>query len=251
MSSLRARLKAGEAVAGVLSTGTDPSQAEFLTLLGFDFVMADAEHGAIDPAAFGSIARATRARGGAAMVRTPGRDRHTVARYLDAGATGVMAPFIDDPHGATDLVSAALYPPQGRRGVAGTPATDFGLGDGLPRAIANVNETLLVAAQVETRASVASVADICSVERLDVIFIGPADLSVDLGDPLNFETNTFRTAVAAVAAATHRSGKALGMLVSHPTHIVMCKTLGVRFFAVYTDALLGAGAMLFLPSLRS
>ena len=248
-TSLRTRIRAGDVVMGVLTPYKDADQAEVLAMLGWDFIMFDGEHGSFGPSELGDLARAVQIRGGTALVRTPGREKHTVARFLESGVTGVMSPFIDDGDAALELVNSALYPPAGGRGVAGTRATDFGLKNGLAAAIEAINQDMILIAQIETPTAVGNIAAICEQSRIDVMFLGLADLSVTMGYPVQTRHPAVAGSVQTIINTASVSTARIGALITSPRQIKWALDQGITFLAVYADSVLADGSITFLSQL--
>lgn len=248
---LKARLRAGEALHGVLNPYADANQAELLAMSGWDFLLFDAEHGVLQPADLAHLARACEQRGCTPLVRTPGREPHMIARFLDAGARGVMAPLVNDAAAVDELVAALKYPPLGARGLAPMRALDFGLADALPQQIARANAETLAIVQIETARALDRLDEIVNHPAVDVVFIGPADLSTSLGHCMDMGHPAVRDAIVTIAQATTAAGKHLGMLVAQPEHFAMARALGAQFNASYMDSLLLAGCRAFQKAARA
>jgi 2-dehydro-3-deoxyglucarate aldolase/4-hydroxy-2-oxoheptanedioate aldolase len=199
-----------------------PGAAELLAGEGFDFVVVDTEHTPSTTETVESILRAIDAAPGdtEGLVRLAWNDHVQVKRVLDTGPTGVMAPRIDGADAARDLVRAVRYPPQGaetdadgyrgRRGVGGGRAADYGrrLGD----RVANANDDLAALAQIESPEGVDSAAEIAAVPGIDALFVGPADLSANLGAFRDYGTPDFEAAIAETLAAGDDAGIPVGTL---------------------------------------
>ncbi len=242
--SIKNRLQRGERVTGVLSPSPDAAQAELLARLGWDFVLFDAEHGALEPKQLHDLVRAVLLGGAHPMVRTPGQDRHIVTRYLESGATGLMAPMVESAAQAAALVAACHYPPAGVRGIAGSPATGFGL-SGLADKLVELNSAMLVVAQIETAAGLEDADAIAATPGVDVVFLGTMDLSASLGRPADFTHPDIVAASRRVAEAAIAAGKPLGMLLTHPKQMALADALGALFVTVYADSIIGAGTQAF------
>ena len=146
------------------------------------------------------------------MVRIPTVQYHFIARALDVGARGIMAPMVETVEQAQLLVSSAKYPPLGRRGAAfGIAHDDYAAGNVADK-IAAANDQTLVIAQIETAAGLSLVEKIAAVEGIDVLWIGHFDLTISLGIPGQFEHPAFRDAVERVLAACRSHDKAAGFL---------------------------------------
>jgi len=246
--TLRDRLGEGERLFGVLNPYADANQAELLAMAGWDFLIFDAEHGSFGPSDFQNLARACERRGTTALVRTPGREAHMINRFLDGGAKGVMAPLVNDQMAAAELVEAVKYPPLGSRGLAPARAADFGLANPLPTVVQTANEQTMTIVQIETAAAVERIGEIVAEPHVDVIFLGPADLSTSLGHCMDLSHPVVAGAIRKVAQATAGSGKHLGILITGPEHIAMADALGARFIACYMDSILLNGCRSFLKA---
>ena len=117
------------------------------------------------------------------VVRVALNLQQNILRYLDAGALGVQVPMVNTKEDTERVVASTKYPPQGRRGLAATRASGYGAGMGLPEYVRLANEETLVVVQVETREALANVEEIAAVDLVDVVFLGPTDLSAALGHP--------------------------------------------------------------------
>lgn len=244
--TLKARMRAGETVLGLLNPYRDPNQAELLAMGGWDFMIFDAEHGSLGPREVQDLVRACERRDCTPLVRTPGREAHMVNRFLDAGAQGVMAPMINDAASAAELIRAVKYPPLGARGLAPTRAASFGLAGTLSAYIETANAETLVIAQIETAEAVERVEEILACDQVDVVFIGPADLSTSLGHCMDLKHPTVIGAIQNVARVVAHSGKHLGILIAQPEQAAMARSLGARFIACYMDSVLLSGVRSFL-----
>lgn len=183
--TFKQRIGAGEALAGSFVMAASATVVEMCGYAGFDFVVLDQEHGPSGPETLEHQIRAAETCGTAALVRVPWSARWLIQQALDAGAQGIVAPHVTTAEEAREIVRVAQYPPQGARGLAttaraglhGNLTTDEHLARGLDRTT--------VILQIEDREALKNVAEIASVEGVDALFIGPADLSASLGHPGN------------------------------------------------------------------
>lgn len=146
------------------------------------------------------------------LVRIPAVEYHFIARVLDMGAMGIMAPMVETAAQAATLVASAKYPPLGRRGAAFTVAHDGYAGGDIVEKIRTANSETLLIAQIETASGVRNLDEIASVDGIDVLWIGHFDLSNSLGIPGQFDHPLFQEAVARVLEACRRYGKVPGFL---------------------------------------
>ncbi len=146
-----------------------------------------------------------------------------------------MIPYVNDAAEAKQAVAAVKYPPQGLRGVArSTRAAAFGVD--FPEYLSVANQNTLVVAQIETPEAVAAAAEIAGVDGVDVLFVGPLDLSVNLGWPDAFDAAQFDRAIDQVIAACDRHGKTAGIL-STPEAAADWIERGMRLVAVGSDSM--------------
>jgi len=187
-----------------LSLGS-PVIAELAGLCGFDWLLIDLEHGAVGESALFASLQALRGSRSAVIVRVGAPHPDLIQRALDWGADGIMVPHVDTVEQAHAAVRAARFTPHGTRGFSrSVRALDYGMAQEPPSAAP------LVLAQIESVAAVSHADDLAAVEGIDVLFVGPADLSFELkatGAPLAYTECLRRVAEAARAA-----GKQAGIL---------------------------------------
>jgi 2-dehydro-3-deoxyglucarate aldolase/4-hydroxy-2-oxoheptanedioate aldolase len=210
--TLAERIRAREAAVGNWLSLSDPTVAEISAHLGFDFVVIDIEHTPNSLETLTAMARAVDAAGTdtEAIVRLPWNDPVVIKRVLDSGVAGVMSPMIDGADDAREFVEATRYPPEGTRGVAGGRAARYGLD--LAEYVERANDEILTVAQVETERGFEAVEAIAAVEGLDALFLGPADLSANLGMFGEYEDEAFLDAVDRIVEAAHAEDKPVATL---------------------------------------
>lgn len=203
---LRERLRTGASTVGSWISLSDPAVAEATALQGFDFAVIDTEHTTTSLDTVEAMARAVGAAGTRTetVVRVPWNDPVRLKRVLDVGVSGVMVPMIESATEAREFVEATRYPPDGIRGVAGGRAARYGLD--MPEYVTEYDAPVTIA-QVETRPGLERVEDIVTVDGLDAVFVGPADLSAALGVFGQWEDETFLEAVDTIVDAAHAAGK--------------------------------------------
>ncbi|MEV1295718.1 aldolase/citrate lyase family protein [Pseudonocardia sp. NPDC049635] len=154
---------------------------EVLATAGVDFVVVDREHGAIDLRAMNAMIAVGHALGLPVFVRVPGHAPAEVQPALDAGASGVFVPHVDDRARALEVVDACRFPPLGHRhGSPTNRAGDWGTVD-VAELVRRGNEGVMLVAQVETPDAVANIEGILDVAGVDAVFIGPFDLALSSG----------------------------------------------------------------------
>jgi 2-keto-3-deoxy-L-rhamnonate aldolase RhmA len=208
--SLKAKMRAGLAANGFWSDLYSPAAAEIMAAAGYDCAMIDLEHGAGDLGDAVAVMRAMQASPCTPLVRVPANDPAWIKRVLDIGAGGVMIPAVNSPREAAAAVAACHYPPRGIRGMAAPIVRATGYGRDWQGYVRDIGDDLLVICQVETRSAVASATEIAAVDGLDMIFVGPFDLSASLGFMGEPDHPDVRAAIAGVERAAKAAGCLLG-----------------------------------------
>lgn len=232
---LRERLAAGETVFGPFAKLASPQVVEIAGYAGFDFMIFDTEHG---PLSFESIENLTRAAelvGVAPIVRTYENSAALISRALDVGAQGVVVPHITSRAEAEELARASRFFPQGDRGVcrfvraAGFTSVDRF--EYMRRASAQA----LVIGIIESKDGLANLDEILSVEGLDVVFIGPYDLSQSLGLPGQVRHERVLASMQAVVEQARRRGRSVGTFVDNVADAKYWADAGVQFISFSVD----------------
>jgi 2-keto-3-deoxy-L-rhamnonate aldolase RhmA len=228
----RQRLRTELCTGTFLNLGSAAS-VEVAAAVGFDWLLIDLEHGNGSLADLRNMLLACRGSNSAPIVRLRSVETDDVKFVMDSGAAGIMFPFVNTAEEARRAVECMKYPPLGKRGVAGIiRATNYGLA--WPKYFSEANSNSLVVVQIETPEAVANAAEIAAVPGVDVLFVGPLDLSVNLGCPNDFTTEPFLTALKQVVAVCEAAGKPAGIL-SRPQLVQQHKELGFRFLALGSD----------------
>jgi len=196
------------AIGGWLSIPSSFS-AEVMAQQGFDWLCVDMQHGIIDYQVAVTMLQAISTTETVPIVRVPWNDAWQIMKALDAGAYGVIVPLINTRADAEAAVAACRYPPRGIRSSGPTRAIVYGGRDYQEHA----NDEVLCICMIETRQGIENLEEICSVPGLDMVYIGPADLSLALGlppradveDPLHLST------VQRIRETAHRRGIHAGM----------------------------------------
>jgi len=211
---LKERLRKGENVLGCWSMLGSPQVAEILSLAGFDYLVLDQEHGLGDVTSLQAQLHAMSATPTVGVVRVPWNDHVYLKRVLDAGAEAVLIPSIDTADEARAAVAACRYPPRGRRGTASSSvrASSYGMASDY---VATCADNLLIACQVESFTAVNNIDAILAVEGIDVMFIGPFDLSATVGQMGNLKHPEVAALIERAETAIRAAGRPMGT-VPHP-----------------------------------
>jgi 4-hydroxy-2-oxoheptanedioate aldolase len=211
-NSLKTRLKNGEKVFGSWNVLASSFATEVMGYTGFDFIIIDHEHGCGDLMTLGHQFQALSPTSTTALVRVPSHDSSYIRRVLDLGAEGVVVPSVNTAEEARSIVQACHYPSFGSRGAApGTiRASSFGAEANLYARTAS--ENTLVICQIETVEGVQNADAIAAVEGVDMIFIGPYDLSASAGLMGEMDHPDVLALIEKAEAAARAAGKPLGSI---------------------------------------
>jgi 4-hydroxy-2-oxoheptanedioate aldolase len=249
----KARLKAGETVFGSYMRHADPGLAEVVGYLGWDYLLFDGEHAPLSARECEHLARVCELTGTTPIGRIPSNQPWMIAQYLDTGMQGVQVPMIETAEQASAIVHAAKYHPSGQRGLAATRAANYGQVQpfNLKAYTAQANSETLLIAQIETVKSLAQLPAILRVPEIDVIFIGPNDLSHSLGVPGEMQHPKVQEAFEEIITAVGGSDKALGILVPDAEAALKWQQKGARYIMVVLEALLAPAVRGFLKTVRA
>lgn len=246
MQLFKERLKRGETLLGCWANLGSPVSAEILGKSGFDWVLVDYEHGAGHESDLLAHMQALGSTPAKAFVRVEANRREHIVRALDTGADGVMVPRVFSVEEAAEAVAAFRYPPDGTRGVARmTRATDFGVNFETFRETGYQDQLSLI--QIETAEALEAVDSIAALDGVDVLFVGPADLSTALGIYGQTEHPDYQNAVEKIAMAARAAGKIAGVLMLKPEEFGFYHSLGYQLIASGGDSafvLTGASSIL-------
>ena len=237
---LKRKLQAGQACFGAWMLSTSADMAEILAYAGMDFLLLDHEHGqgSIDDAI--AQLRAIKGSDCVGVLRVPSNDPVYIKRALDAGVGGIMVPNVGSADEARRVVDACRYAPAGIRGAfGGMRAMKYGFNPGYYE---TSFENLLVVVQVESARAIDAIPEIAKVEGIDVMFIGPRDLSATLGKLNQFDDPVVRGQIDRAADAILGSGKLLGSTATSGKVAKNMAARGYRFIIPGSDVtLLGLG----------
>lgn len=234
--SLRRRLLDGEVCAGPFLKIPSPEVTELAGIAGFDLVVIDLEHSQFSMETAVSVVRAATARGIDAVVRTTENASAEISRALDLGASGLIVPHVSSVADARAVVQHARFHPLGERGMDLYARSAGWGGTERDAYLRHANEEILVGVMVEGAAAVDDLEDIATVEGVDLLFIGPYDLSQSLGFPGQISHPEVVGAIERAAATATEHGRVLGLYVDDVDTAVRYRELGVRFIGMANDA---------------
>ncbi len=238
-SKIKSKLRSGEVTLGSWMSMGHVSIAEILASTGFDWVVIETEHTAIDVSEVLRLIMAIEGRGCVPLVRLAWNDPIQAKAVLDSGAAGVIVPMVNSKADAELAVKGAKYPPLGFRGVGLARAQ--GYGRNFDAYVEAANRDSLLILQIEHIDAVENIEEIVSVEGIDGTYIGPYDLSMSMGLPGQIHHPDVRLAMDRVLRATLARGLAPGIHLVHPTDASQklgeFVAQGYQFIALGTDIL--------------
>ena len=234
MEFIRERILKGDFLPGAWLNLASPLTAEMAGLVGYDWLLIDQEHAPGDNWTLLHQLQAASRFPVAPIVRVPWVDRILFKKILDLGAAGIMTPYVQTAEEAKEVVRFGKYPPMGERGIASSPrCSDYSTNFQNYFENANKNTTMVV--QIETGKSVDNAEAIAAVDGVDVLFVGPLDLSINTNLRDMFENDKYVDNLRRVAVAAKNNGKACGILLPHVKWIPLLKGLGYTFIACGAD----------------
>ena len=232
-NQFRQNLIAGKRLIGCWSSLGSPITTEILGLAGFDWILLDGEHAPNDVSSFIPQLMALKDSVSAPVVRPSWNDTVEIKRLLDAGFYNFLVPFVQSAEEARRAVAATRYPPQGVRGVSVAQRNNHY--NTVKDYLKVINDNITVMVQIENRVGVEAIGEICAVDGIDGVFIGPSDLAAaygHLGDAAHPEV---QAAMQIVFAAAKAAGKPVGILAPVEADARRYLEQGATFVAVGSD----------------
>jgi 4-hydroxy-2-oxoheptanedioate aldolase len=248
---LKAMLARGENAVGTFVKTTDPAVVEALGLAGLDFVVLDNEHAALNPETLTNLLRVAELGDMTPIVRVRAKDAGEILHALDSGAMGVQVPHVNTAADARFVVESMKYAPEGKRGFAVSHrAGGFGA-IGAAEYVALSNAETLTVCYCETRDAVENLESIVAVPGVDVIFIGPWDLSQSFGVIGQVDHPTVQAAIDRIVAITRATGRAVGIIATDAADARRQFDRGIQYVTLSSDlGLMTALTRQFLRELR-
>lgn len=252
-NTTKAKLKAGETVYGCFVRYPEATLVEILGYYGWDYLLLDAEHSSITPRDCENLARACELQNVTPIVRVTTNQTPIILRFMDTGMQGAQVPMINTRDEAEACVRSVKYHPRGNRGLAGVRPANFGQIQpfSFKEYTAQANAETMVIAQVETAAAVEALPDILQVPDIDVIFVGPTDLSQSLGLPGEVNHPLVQETFDRISQLVTASDKVLGTLVPNLDVARQWQERGARYMMITMEALLGPACRSFLQAARA
>ncbi|MCL4499389.1 MAG: aldolase/citrate lyase family protein [Chloroflexi bacterium] len=246
-NATKAKLLKGELVFGPLLAYPDPSLVELAAEAGMDFVRIDCEHGPMTLETIDNMCRAAEAAGITPMARIPANREEVVLGYMDRGLAGIYFPHISTPEDARAAVRHMKFSPMGERGFSGRGGNvRWTLGIKEPNAHEFANRETMCVCLVEDMEGFGNIEQIAVVEGVDVVFIGPGDLSQSMGYPGQPNHPEVLKAIEDAVRRVRSVGKAVGITMNNPTD----PAAGKRFAAIGMQVFNIGAAALFAWAMR-
>ncbi|MCB1350535.1 MAG: HpcH/HpaI aldolase/citrate lyase family protein [Paracoccaceae bacterium] len=234
VNRLKAALATGDPQIGIWLNAASPMSAQIAGATGFDWCLIDGEHGPWSPEVITSQLAALELGGTNAVVRVPVGEDWIIKQALDLGAQTLLVPMVDTGEQAAQVVRATRYAPEGKRGLGAAVARVSGWGQ-IADYATSANAEIGVIVQAETRAAIENLDDILAVEGVDCVFIGPADLSADMGYLGNPGAEEVQAVIADAGRRIRAAGKAAGILHYDSTDYPRYLDLGFNFLGIGAD----------------
>ena len=208
MNAVKDLLKSGKTVVG---TPTTPfGDTAMLANSGFDFLLFDTQHAAVEIKQINPAIQSMRGTKAAPIIRVSANRADLICFALDAGARGIIVPMVNTREEAEAMVRSCRYSPLGDRSNSGVRG-DWGETKDYRGYLDMVNEEVLIIPMIETQQAIDNLDEILSVPGIDVFLVGPSDLSIGLGVPLDYPNDTYQRGLDTIAAACKKHGVVPGM----------------------------------------
>ncbi|GHE85797.1 2,4-dihydroxyhept-2-ene-1,7-dioic acid aldolase [Aliiroseovarius zhejiangensis] len=239
---LKRALAAEEMQIGLWLNLASPSATELVGGTGYDWALIDGEHAPFDPTMIQTQLRVLGQFDLSPIVRVPVGEDWVIKQVMDLGAQSLLVPLVDTGAQAERIVAATRYAPEGRRGMGAGVARAARFGQ-MDEYLTNANDEVCLIVQAETRLAVENIDEIANTDGVDCVFIGPADLSADMGHRGNPGHPEVKSAIAHSVARIRAAGKAAGILHYDHADFRYYTDLGVTFLGVGSEATLLRAAL--------
>jgi 4-hydroxy-2-oxoheptanedioate aldolase len=231
LNKLKRKLQSGDVALGTLMATATPEFVEILGISGFDFVVIDTEHGSMPVEKTTNLIRAAELKGITPITRIRENDETIILRTLDVGTHGIQIPQINTKIDAHKAVEWSKYFPVGKRGVAIPRVIDFGMTD-LNDAFRQCNQESMIIAHCESKEGYENLDDILKIPEIDVIFLGPYDMTQSLGIPGQFDHPIILEIEEAVVRKSKEAGKAAGIFVADAAQAKIRAKQGYQYITI-------------------
>ena len=208
MNTVKDVLREGKTAIGTSASVKSP--VDFLADAGFDFILFDTQHRAVEIKELQYQVQAMKGKRASPVIRVGSNDQAQICYALDIGARGIIVPMVNTKEEAVDMINWCKYPPEGKRSSAGMRG-EWGEFENYRKYMSAVNEELLIIPMIETMKSLNNIEDILSVPGIDVLLVGPSDLSINLDLPLDYLNPKYQETLDHIANACENAGVVPGM----------------------------------------
>lgn len=248
---MKRRMDDGEALVGAFVNVPHPELVEILGLAGIDFVVLDGEHTGLTAETAAELIRAAELHDVTPVARVGHNHPQEIQKYLESGAQGVLIPLVNDGDDAQCVVDAVKYPPIGKRGLAPTRTSQWGLGEGgIAQHVADANRETFITVQIETHEAVDHFEAIVATDHVDLVFFGPSDLSTALGFPGQTQHPDVVRIIERLTDDARRAGKAVGTIAQDGEAAQRWRERGVQWLCTGTSGLFAKGVRSYLDDVR-
>ena len=233
---VRRKLKEGGVILCGMLRLPNPAAAEIMAQSGIDMICIDNEHYPFNPSTVEQIARAGQIHGATVFIRIPNHDPATIAQMLDCGVQGIKIPHVDTKEEAQAVVNAVKYAPVGNRGLCPiTRGAAYGYYLSPADYTVDANRETVIAIMVETKTGLENMDEILTVDGIDIIAIGPSDVSASYGFPGQPDHPVVKAAIQEAAKKVVASGKQLCTLVKNEQQAWEALEMGARIFQIGSE----------------
>ncbi|WP_313165691.1 aldolase/citrate lyase family protein [Sedimentibacter sp.] len=236
-NELKKKLKEGKAAIGTFIVCNAPDLVEIAGLAGFDFVIIDNEHGPMRAESTQHMIRAAELRGITPIVRIPDRLESTILHTLDIGAHGIQVPQVNNARAAKEIIERSKYEPMGKRGLAFPKSADYGM-SGILNFTGHSNEQTLIITHCENKTCLENLEEICKIPEIDVIFLGPYDMSQSMGVTGQVTHELVENAANKVIELTKKYNKIAGVFAGNGEAAKKRAEQGFQYIAMGMDTTL-------------
>lgn len=233
-NSLKEKLARGKSCLGIFIAVGSTETIEIAGITNYDFVVLDMEHGHVDTKGLLPMIIAAERRNITAMVRIPEINSSTIVNILDLGAAGIQVPQVGSADDARNAVSGSKYYPEGTRGMGSPRAGDYGATE-LKDYIREANKNTIVAVQCESREGYENIEEIAGIPGVDVIFLGPYDMSQSLGIPGDIHSPEIDEIREEILTVCKKYGKIPGTFAADGKEAKKLKDMGFRYITMGMD----------------
>lgn len=224
--------------------------AEMTARIGFDFILIDNEHGVMDSQIINDMIRGAQYQGADAVVRCADADYAHIQKALDMGADGIQIPLVNTMERASEVYRLSKYPPEGTRGMSFTcRAAEFGMCGNKVEYRKYANENLLTVIQIETLQAIKNLDEILKVPGIDVLFVGPGDLSTAMGMP-DYNQPEVQELLEKTIRKIAASGKIAGIFAGDAESTNRAKEWGARYIETSIASYMISGGKAYLEKVQ-